>query len=68
MSLPADNFNQVRELHNQGLSQCAIERYTGVPRAQVRRILGLDPGWSAPVKSNELSIRQRQYLLSWRVL
>ena len=35
MSLPIDDFRRVYELHAEGFSACAIEKYTGVSRCEI---------------------------------
>lgn len=68
MSLPIDDFRRVYELHAEGFSACAIERYTGVSRTEVRRILKLDKSGPLPVVNDDLSVRERQRLLTGKGL
>ncbi len=60
MSFPADDIRLVHEMAHAGHNQCAIERYTGISRNDVRRILGTR---KIPPTNGALSVRQRQQLL-----
>ena len=68
MSLPIDDFRRVYELHAEGFSACAIEKYTGVSRCEIRRILRLDKQGPIPLANDDLSVRERQALLQWPVV
>ena len=66
MSFSADDFARVKELEAQGMSRSEIERYTGISRHQVARILGSSDE-QPPVVNDDLSVRQKQRLLAgWR--
>jgi len=65
MSWPADDLVRVKELSRQGLSDCAISRYTGVNRGSIAAILGKRKGqrWKV-VSDDRLSTRQRVKLIN----
>jgi len=65
MSIPVDDLRRVYELHAEGFGQRAIEQYTGVSRCEVRRILGLVKSHKPVATNDQLSVRERQRLLSW---
>ena len=65
MSYPSDDIQRVMELHTEGHSACAIERWTGIARNEVRRIIGVEKNRPPPQATNELSVRQRSMLLNW---
>ena len=66
MSHPYDTIQRVRELADEGHSHCNIERWTDIPRNEVRRILGKEKNRPPPLATNELSTRQRTMLLNWK--
>jgi len=64
VSYAADTIARARELSIEGFNDCAIERYTDIPRNEVRRILGRDDSRLEPKTNDDLSVRQRQQLLN----
>jgi len=68
MSYPTDTVAQIKQLAEEGESECGIERHTGISRAVIRWILGKGNNNYMPVENEDLSTRQRQKLLNWRMV
>lgn len=64
MSLAVDDVKRIKELKDEGFSDCAIERYmNGVSRSVARVTLGSQPG-SVLVDPLKLSVRERRDYLN----